>query len=69
MLGLKLRGHFQYDGRRGNVRLRDEVRREAEKAWRYWLSRRSRTSAIGWETFQRLVQTSILPTAKIVHTI
>ena len=69
MLGLKLRGHFQYDGRRGNFRLRDEVRREAEKAWRYWLSRRSRTSAIGWETFQRLVQTSILPTAKIVHTI
>jgi RNA-directed DNA polymerase len=69
MLCLKLRGHFQYYGLRGNFRLRDEVRREAEKAWRYWLSRHSRTSAIGWETFQRLLQTSILPTPKIVHTI
>jgi RNA-directed DNA polymerase len=67
-LGLKRRGQFQYDGMRGNCRLRDEVRREAEKAWRDWRSRRSRTRAIGWETFQRLVQTSILPTPTIVQT-
>jgi RNA-directed DNA polymerase len=69
MLCLKLRGHFRYYGIRGNFRLLEEVRRYAEKAWRYWLSRRSSKSAIGWEKFQRLLQTYVLPTPKIVHTI
>ena len=68
MLCLKLRGHFQYYGIRGNFRLLEEVRRYAEKAWRYWLSRRSSKSAIGWEKFQQLLQTYVLPTPKIVHT-
>lgn len=53
-LCLKLRGHFQYYGIRGNFPLLDEVRRYAEKAWRYWLSRRSSKSAIGGEKFKRL---------------
>jgi RNA-directed DNA polymerase len=65
----KLRGHFQYYGIRGNVRLLEEVRSAAEKAWRYWLSRRSSTSAIGWEKFQKLLETYVLPTPKIVHAI
>jgi RNA-directed DNA polymerase len=69
MLCLKLRGHFRYYGIRGNFRLLEEVRRYAEKAWRYWLSRRSSKSAIGWEKFQRLLQTYALPTPKIVHAI
>ena len=69
MLCLKLRGHFRYYGLRGNLRLLEEVRRYAEKAWRYWLSRRSSTSAIGWEKFQQLLQTYVLPTPKIVHNI
>jgi RNA-directed DNA polymerase len=68
-LGLKRRGHCQYDGMRGHFRVRDEVRRDAEKAWRYWLSRRSRTRAIGWEKCQRRLQTSVLPTPTIVPTI
>jgi group II intron reverse transcriptase/maturase len=65
----KLRGHFQYYGIRGNFRLLEEVRSAAEKAWRYWLSRRSSKSAIGWEKFQKLLETYVLPTPKIVHTI
>jgi RNA-directed DNA polymerase len=69
MLGLKLRGHFRYYGIRGNFRLLEDVRRYAEQAWRYWLSRRSSKSAIGWEQCQRLLQTYVLPTPKIVHTI
>ena len=69
MLCLKLRGHFRYYGIRGNFRLLEEVRRYAEQAWRYWLSRRSSKSAIGWEKFQRLLQTYVLPTPQIVHTI
>ncbi len=69
MLSTKLRGHFQYYGIRGNFRLLEEVRRFAEKAWRYWLSRRSSKSSIGWGKFEKLMQTYILPTPKIVHTI
>ena len=63
----KLRGHFQYFGIRGNFRLLEEVRRYAEKAWRYWLSRRSSKSPIDWEKFQKLLATYGLPTPKIVH--
>jgi RNA-directed DNA polymerase len=65
----KLRGHFQYYGIRGNFRLLEEVRSAAEKAWRYWLSRRSSKSAIGWEKFQKLLETYVLPTPKIIHAI
>ncbi len=38
-----------------------EVRRHAEKAWRYWLSRRSHKSAISWEKFQKLKAVFGLP--------
>ena len=69
MLCLKLRGHFRYYGIQGNFRLLEEVRRWAEKAWRYWLSRRSSKSAIGWEKFQQLLETYVLPTPRIVHNI
>ena len=69
MLCLKLRGHFRYYGIRGNFRLLEDVRRYAEKAWWYWLSRRSSKSAMSWEQFQRLLQTYVLPTPQIVHTI
>jgi RNA-directed DNA polymerase len=47
MLCLKLRGHFRYYGIRGNFRLLGDVRHYAEKAWRYWLSRRSSKRPIG----------------------
>jgi hypothetical protein len=67
MLCLKWRGHFRYDGIRGNFRLLEDVRRYAEQAWRYWLSRRSSKSPIGWEPFQQLLATYVLPTPKIVH--
>jgi group II intron reverse transcriptase/maturase len=69
MLCAKLRGHYQYYGIRGNFRLLEEVRRSAERAWRYWLSRRSSKSAIGWKKFWKLMQTSILPIPRIVHNI
>jgi len=49
-------------------RLRGHQRR-AEQAWRYWLRRRSSKRAIGWETFQQLLQTDVLPTPTIVPTI
>ena len=69
MLCAKLRGHFRYYGIRGNFPLLENVRRHAEKAWRYWLSRRSSKNAIDWEKFQKLLALSILPIPKIVHNI
>jgi hypothetical protein len=45
------------------------VLRSAEKAWRDWLSRRSSTRAIGWEKFQQRLETSGLPTPRIVPNI
>jgi hypothetical protein len=69
LLCLKLRGPFQDSGLRGTFRGRAAVRREAEPAWRSWLSRRSSQRAIGGEQCQRLLQTAVLPTPKIVHTI
>jgi hypothetical protein len=61
------RGHFWYDGIRGNFPLLENVRRYAEKAWRYWLSRRRSKSAIDWETFQKLLAIYVLPPPNIVH--
>jgi RNA-directed DNA polymerase len=69
MLCQKLRGHFQYYGMRGNYRLLDVVRRRAEEAWRFWLSRRSHKSAISWERFQQLRKVFVLPRPKIVHSL
>ena len=69
MLCAQRRGHFQYDGIRGNFRLLEEGRRCAEQAWRYWLSRRRSKSSIGWKKFGKLMQTSILPIPRIVHNI
>ena len=65
----KLRGHFQYFGIRGNLRLLEDVGRYVEKAWRCWLSRRSNESSIGWAKFEKLMQTYVLPTPRIVHNV
>jgi RNA-directed DNA polymerase len=71
MLGLQVWGHFRYYyyGIRGHLRLLEEGRRSAEKAWRYWRSRRRSKRAIGWEKCQQLLETSVLPTPKIVHSL
>ncbi len=69
MLCLKLRGHFRYYGVRGNFRLLEEVRRHAEKARQYWLSRRSSKSALRWEKLRKLLETYVLPIPKIVHNV
>ena len=68
ILGSKLRGHFQYFGVRCNMRAMQAVRHHAERAWRYWLNRRSSKKALNWERFQALKTRMPLPTPKIVHT-
>jgi len=69
MLCLKLRGHYQYYGVRTNYQMLVAVMRQVERAWRYWLSRRSSKGSIGWEDFERLRRVFPLPKPKIYHAI
>ena len=65
----KLNGHYQYYGIRGNFDNLKVVRKETERAWQYWLSRRSQESRIPWEKFQKLLVKYPLPRPRIVHSI
>ena len=69
ILSLKLRGYYQYYGIRGNYRKLEWVFLHVERTWRYWLSRRSRKSAIAWEKFDKLRKVFPLPKPRIVHAI
>jgi hypothetical protein len=51
----------------GNVRLPEEVRRCAERAWRYWLRRRRRKRTLKGEKFEKRMRTALLPIPRIVH--
>jgi group II intron reverse transcriptase/maturase len=67
----KLQGHYQYYGLRGNSRALRTYLFHVMRAWRYWLSRRSRgrRSALSFEAFERLLAVFPLPAARIVHSI
>jgi group II intron reverse transcriptase/maturase len=65
----KLRGHYQYYGIRGNYRLLEGVVRHAERAWRYWLNRRSQKGTIPGNTIAWWQAHFPLPIPRIVHTI
>ncbi|MFC1817136.1 reverse transcriptase domain-containing protein, partial [Thermodesulfobacteriota bacterium] len=62
----KLRGFYQYFGVRGNYKALETVFEYAEKAWRRWLSRRSRN---GYVLFEQLRASHPLPKPRIVHNI
>jgi len=63
----KIRGHFQYYAIRGNYRALESFYEFACKAWRYWLSRRSRESYIPWDKFHRMLEVTPLPQPRIIH--
>ncbi len=65
----KLRGYYQYYGIRGNYRALERYLGEVERAWRFWLNRRSSKKAMPWERFQRLLEKMPLPRPRIVHSI
>lgn len=65
----KLRGYYQYYGVRGNFKVLEVVYESAEKAWRFWLSRRSHTGGISWEKFERIRATFSFPRPRIIHNI
>jgi len=62
----KLRGYYQYFGVRSNYKAIEAAYEYTEKAWRYWLSRRSHKGKVLFETLQ---ETFPLPKPRIVHSI
>lgn len=69
MLCLKLRGHYQYYGIRGNYRQLEEVHQKAMASWRYWLNRRGAQRNMIWEKFKEILTIFPLPKPRIIHAI
>ena len=66
----KLRGYYQYYGIRGNFKLIEVVYEHTQRAWHYWLSRRSQKSYIRWEKFGWFLRGKMpLPRPRIIHNI
>ena len=67
-LSLKLRGYYQYYGIRGNFKRLEVVFEHTERAWQYWLSRRSHKGHITWQKFVDAVHRKLpLPKPRIIH--
>jgi group II intron reverse transcriptase/maturase len=66
-LSQKLKGHFAYFGISGNYKRLEDLRSEAKRLWRKWLSRRSTKSPVTWDAFLRMEKLFPLPRPKIVH--
>jgi group II intron reverse transcriptase/maturase len=64
-LGMKLRGHIQYYGIRGNSRAVNRYHEAAQRLWWKWLGRRSQKSRLTWEAFTRLLRHHPLPSARL----
>ncbi|MDJ0819302.1 MAG: group II intron reverse transcriptase/maturase [Desulfobacterales bacterium] len=65
----KLRGYYQYFGVRSNYKPLEVVFEFTEKAWRYWLSRRSHKGGISVAKFEKIRASFPLPKPRIVHNI
>lgn len=63
----KMQGHYAYYGIIGNMRQLANYAYHAERIWRYWLNRRSRTRDMPWERFKRVLRRYPLPRPRIVH--
>ncbi len=66
-LSSKLRGYYNYFGVRCNYKAIEVVYEYAQKAWRFWLSRRSWKSGISWEKFDSIRASFPFPIPRIVH--
>lgn len=62
-----LRGHFAYFGISGNFGRLAELKYQAQRCWRKWLSRRSDKSRMSWAAFRRVLAGLPLPRPRIVH--
>ena len=68
-LAAMLRGHFGYFGITGNALALESFRKEALRAWRYWLARRGGKRRMPWERFWRLLGVYPLPRARVVRSV
>jgi group II intron reverse transcriptase/maturase len=69
-LCLKLRGHYQYYGVRSNSKAIGNIRFNAKRYWRYWLSRRSHKGYVNWDKYaDSILDKYVLPRPRIVHSI
>ena len=55
MLNAKLRGHYQYYGRRTNYRSLTKFVHSVRRIWRRWLARRTRVRCLSWQRFNRIL--------------
>jgi RNA-directed DNA polymerase len=65
----KLLGHYAYYGITGNAPALSRFLHEVERAWRYWLNRRSARAKMVWERFRRLLRDYPLPPIRMVHSV
>jgi hypothetical protein len=65
-LGLKLRGHYGYYGRKGNRAQLWKLLRWVVQAWWRWLRRRSQRG-LSWDAMTRLLQRYPLPTPSLAR--
>jgi len=66
-LGIKLRGHYQYFGIRGNYDSLFWVYYKLKESRRRWLGRRSQKGSIKWEKFHKILDNFPLPRPRIVQ--
>jgi RNA-directed DNA polymerase len=66
-LNAKLRGHYQYYGRRTNYRAIRQFYQRVRRIWREWLSRRTRGKQLTWERFEEMLRQHPLPLPRITH--
>ena len=55
-LNAKLRGHYQYYGRRTNYRAIRQFYQRIRRIWREWLSRRTRGKQLTWERLEAMLR-------------
>jgi len=67
MLGLKLRGHYNYYGLIGNSRALKRYATEVRRVWEKWLARRSQSANFRWERFQRILRRYPLPAPRLIR--
>ena len=68
-IGLKLRGHYQYYGIRGNYASVKAYYEYVKRAWRQWLGRRGGKKKMTVARFLELLEDLPLPRPRIVHRI
>jgi RNA-directed DNA polymerase len=67
-LNAKLRGHYQYYGRRTNYRAIRQFYKRVCRIWREWLGRRTRAKPLTWERFAEMLRQHPLLLPRITHT-